>query len=78
LRRKILYPIYASIADSQIFYPLGKMFNTELRKFKRPKGTEFQLFLGKHRIGILDPEMEKWHIAFPWKLFIRAPEINKK
>jgi hypothetical protein len=74
LRRKILYPTYAFIADSQIFYPLGKMFNTELREFKRPKGVELQLFLGKRRIGIFDSEAEKWQIRFPWKLFIKDPE----
>jgi len=78
LKRKYLYPIYASVANSITFYSIGRMFNTEVRKFKRPKGIEYQLFIGKKRIGILHPEMEKWHIRFPWKLFIKAPEELEK
>lgn len=77
-KQKGLYPIYASLADSNFFYPLGRMFNTEVRKFKRPKGIEFQLFIGKNRIGILRPGTEKWHISFPWRTFIKPPELDEK
>ena len=75
---KFLFSISAAIADSGIFHPIGKLFNTEIRKFKRPKGIELQLFLGKRRIGILHPDKDKWYISFPWKLFIKAPEILEK
>ena len=74
---KYLHPIYAFIADSRIFYPVGILFKTDIRKFKRPKGTEFQLFVGKHRIGVLHPGTEKWQISFPWRMFIKAPEVDK-
>ncbi|MCK4981951.1 MAG: S26 family signal peptidase [Victivallaceae bacterium] len=77
-RRKHLYSIYEFIADSKIFYPIGNMFNTEVRKFKRPKGIEHQLFIGKHRIGILHPGKEKWSIRFPWRIFIKPPELDKE
>jgi signal peptidase I len=73
-KNKYLHPIYAKIADSKILHPVGKLFNTEVREFKRPKGIELQLFLGKRRIGIFDSEAEKWRISFPWRLFIKAPD----
>ena len=75
---KYLHPIYAFTADSGIFYPAGILLKTDIRKFKRPKGTEFQLFIGKRRIGTLQPGTEKWQIKFPWRMFIKAPEINKE
>lgn len=78
LRRKCLYSIYTSIADSGIFYPFGKMFTAEVRKFKRPGGIEFQLFLGKRRVGTLRPGMGEWHISFPWRLFLKAPEAGEE
>lgn len=71
---KYLYPIYAFIADSKIFYPVGILFKTDIRKFKRPKGIEFQLFVGKRRIGVFDSETKEWRISFPWRLFIKAPD----
>jgi len=77
-KRKYLYSIYASIADSKIFYPAGCLFKTEIRKFKRPRGIEFQLFIGKHRVGVLHPWKEKWYIHFPWRIFIKPPELDKK
>lgn len=77
LKHKYLFPVYISVADSRIFYPLGTLLKTEVRKFKRPKGIEYQLFIGKKRIGILHPGKEKWHIIFPWRLFIETPETNK-
>lgn len=77
-KQKYLYPIYASIADSKIFYPAGYLFKTEIRKFKRPKGIEFQLFVGKRRIGMLHPGAEKWYIHFPWRMFIKPPEADKE
>ena len=75
-KRKYLYQVYASVADSGIFYPLGKIFKTEVRKFKRPKGIELQLFFGKHRVGVLHPCKEKWSIRFPWRMFIKPPETD--
>lgn len=75
---KKLYSISAAVANSKFFYPIGKLFNTEVHKFKRHKGIELQLFIGKRRIGILRPEEDKWYISFPWKLFIKAPEILEK
>jgi signal peptidase I len=77
-KNKYLYPVYAFIADSGIFYPAGILFKTEIRRFKRPKGIELQLFTAKRRIGILYPEGKKWQIRFPWRMFIKAPEIDKK
>ena len=74
LKRKYLYPIYSAVADSIIFYPAACLFKTEVRKFKRPKGIEFQLFLGKRRIGVFQTCEKKWYIRFPWKLFIKPPE----
>jgi signal peptidase I len=75
-RRKYLYPVYVFVADSGIFYPLGKIFKTEVRKFKRPKGIELQLFLGKHRVGVLHPCKGKWSIRFPWRMFIKPPDAT--
>jgi Signal peptidase, peptidase S26 len=77
-KRKYLYPVYAFVADSRIFYPVGCLFKTEIRKFKRPKGIEFQLFIGKHRVGVLYPRTEKWYINFPWRMFIKPPEPDKE
>lgn len=78
LKGKYLYPIYAYVADSRIFYPVGCLFKTEIRKFKRSKGVEFQLFLGKRRIGGLKACEDKWYIRFPWRIFIKAPELDKE
>ena len=77
-KQKYLYPIYVSIADSRIFYPAGYLFKTEIRKFKRSRGIEFQLFVGKHRVGVLHPCTEKWYIYFPWRIFIKPPEPDKE
>ena len=73
-----LYPVYAFIADSGIFRSAGVMVKTEVRRFKRPKGIECQLFLGKRRIGTLCPGAERWQISFPWRLFVKAPEGDEK
>ena len=73
-----LFSISAAIAESGIFHPIGKLFKTEVCKFKRPGGTELQLFIGRRRIGFLRPNENKWYISFPWKLFIKAPEAPEK
>jgi len=74
---KRLYPLYAFIADSGIFHPAGILFKPEIRRFKRPKGIELQLFVGSRRVGIFHPETKKWQIRFPWRLFIKHPEIKR-
>lgn len=78
LKAGYLYPVYAFVADSGIFHFIGAMLKTEVRRFKRPKGIECQLFLGKRRIGTLCPGAEKWQIRFPWRLFVKAPEADGK
>ncbi|MBU8901409.1 MAG: S26 family signal peptidase [Victivallales bacterium] len=78
LKRKYLYPIYSAVADLIIFYPAACLFKTEVRKFKRPKGIEFQLFLGKRRIGVFQAFEKKWYIRFPWRMFVKAPEMDKE
>ncbi len=77
-RDRYLHPFYAFIADSGIFYPIGTLFKTDIYRFKRPQGTELQLFIGKHRIGVLYPQKEKWQICFPWRILINASELDKE
>lgn len=74
LKQKSLFPLLAAVADSGIFYPFSIFFRTEIREFKRPGGIELQLFSGRRRIGIRRAGAGRWHIRFPWRLFIRVPE----
>ena len=74
LKNKTIFPVYAFIADTGIFYIFGRFIKTEIRKFKRPEGVEHQLFYGKQRIGIFDNKNQKWLIKFPWRLFVKKPD----
>jgi signal peptidase I len=78
VKQKYLYPFFYFIADSGIFHPFGIFFKTEIREFKRPGGIERQLFSGGRRIGIRRIGDDKWHIRFPWRLFIKVSQFDKE
>jgi signal peptidase I len=75
-KSKYLNPIYVFIANTGIFYIFGFIFKTEVRKFKRPANIEYQLFSGKKRIGKFDAKTQKWHLKFPWRLFINPSKLK--
>ena len=46
--------------------------------FKKPKGTEFQLFMGNYLIGRLRPGHKEWQIKRPFRLFVDVEKLPEK
>jgi signal peptidase len=75
---KALYPLYARLSGSGIFHGvLSHFMEMRLLYFKKPRGTEIQLIMGKWIIGRRLPTQNVWQIKPPLKLFIDTAALPK-
>ena len=69
--KSILKPVYLMFSRSVIIKGrLHRLFKIRIFRFKRPNGTELQLFFGKRLIGRLNPGENIWRIKKPFRLFV--------
>ena len=66
----LLHSIYHIVSNTGIFRRLLPLLNTQLISYKRPKGAELQLVMGKRIIARRLPGSEQWQIKRPFRLFI--------
>jgi len=72
----LLRPLYYRLARADLFRRfLPPKLRMRILSFNRPKGTEFQLVMGRFVIGRLLPNQERWSIRRPFKLFVNEETL---
>jgi signal peptidase len=67
----LLRPVYLWLVRSGIFRKwLPGFMKIRVLSFNRPAGAELQLLMGRHVIGRLLPERDRWFIRPPFRLFV--------
>lgn len=75
---KSLHPHYSRLSGSGIFHGwLSHFMEMKLLYFKKPRGTEIQLLMGKWIIGKYVPQKDFWIIKRPFRIFIDTSALPK-